>query len=167
MHSRISVFKASSTELLTLALIFHPLFNSKANTLWSKARKTEFVRPFERLVLSALTLEEAAERLAAIQCNGDSAKHSPIGLLATTLFRERLKHVSVLFVRTVLPAHNQNGTKDNWVHTEQDNTEEEKRKETIDAGKSLGGRSRVLAEALEKIWSTGVDDVEDLLDDDE
>jgi hypothetical protein len=42
--------------------------------------------------------------------------------------------------------------------------EEEKRKETIDAGKSLGGRTRELAEALEKVWGTGVDDVENLLD---
>jgi hypothetical protein len=48
---------------------------------------------------------------------------------------------------------------------EQDNTEEEKRKETIDAGKSLGGRTRDFAEALEKVWGTGVNDVDDILDD--
>jgi len=37
------------------------------------------------------------------------------------------------------------------VYAELDNTEEEKRKETIDAGKSLGGRTTEFAEALEKV----------------
>jgi hypothetical protein len=88
-------------------------------------------------------------------------------LLATTLIHERLlKHVSVLFVRTVLPSHSRNDNEDNWVFVEQDK-EEEKQKESIDAGKSLGGRTRVLAEALEKVWGTGVDNVDTILDDDE
>jgi len=34
--------------------------------------------------------------------------------------------------------------------------EEEKRKETIDAGKSSDGRTRELAEALEKVWGTEI-----------
>jgi len=41
--------------------------------------------------------------------------------------------------------------------------EEENRKETIDAGKSLDGRTRELAEALEKVWGT---DFENVLDHD-
>jgi len=164
MRSHISYFKASTSDLSTLALILRPLSGAKANALWNRAEKTEFVRPHEKLVLSNLTLDEAAERLAAIKHNHESTQHAPIRLLATTLIRERLlKHTSFLFVRTVLPAHNQNGTEDNW---EQDHLEENKLKETIDAGKSLGGKTRMFAEALEKVWNTGIDDVEDIRNDD-
>jgi hypothetical protein len=167
MRSHISYFKASTSDLSTLALILRSLSSAKANALWSRAAKTEFVRPYERLVLSSLTLEDAAEQLAAIQHDHESAQHAPIRLLANTLIRQRLlKHISLLFVRTVLPAHNQNSTEDNWVYTEQDHSEEKKLKETIDAGKSFGGRTRMFAEALEKVWGTGIDDVEDILDDD-
>lgn len=166
MHSHISWFKASTSDLSTLALIIRPLSSAKANTLWSRACKTDFVRPFERLVLTSLTVNEAAERLAVVQGNADNTKHTPIELLASILIRERLlRHASVLFVRTILPDRFHTTSEDGWLAAEQDNLdEEEKRKETIDAGKSLGGRIRELVEALEKTWGTGVEDITDVLD---
>lgn len=151
-----------------MAFILRPLWNARAIALWSRAGKTEFVRPYERLVLSNLTLDEAAERFAASHPNGLPTTHAPIGLLATMLVRERLlKHSSILFIRTVLPNHSHSGTDYSWMHTEQYNLEEEKCKETIDASKSLGGRIKTLAEALEKAWTTGIDDIEDIEDDDD
>jgi hypothetical protein len=151
-----------------MAFILRPLWNARAIALWTRAGKTEFVRPYERLVLSSLTLDEAAERFVPSYPNGLPTTHAPIRLLAIMLVRERLlSHSSVLFVRTVLPNHSHGGTDYNWMYAEQDNLEEEKRKETIDAAKSLGGRTKKLAEALEKVWTTGVDDIEDIEDDDD
>jgi len=164
MNSFISPFKASTSDLSTLALILRPFSSAKATSLWSRAGKTEFVKPFERLVLSSLTLDEAMERLVASQRNTLSTTLAPIGLLATMLVRQRLlKHTSILFVGTVLPNHIHNDTEHSWMYVEQ-NSEEEKRKETIEAGKSLGGKTRILAEVLEQVWTTGVDDIEDILD---
>lgn len=168
MRSHISWFKASTSDLSTLALILRPLASGKAGALWSRAAKTEFVRPFERLVLTSLTVDEAAEQLASVQTSVEHTKHTPIGLLATLLVRERLlKDATLLFVRTVLPDHNQDSIEGNWVHADQDNKEEDMRKETIDAGKSLGGKTAELAEALEKVWATGGSDVIDIFSDDE
>src|ERR1700722_12033620 len=101
MRSHLSWFHASTSDLSTLALILRPLSSSKADALWSRAGKTEFMRPFEKLVLSSLTLEEAAARVATIKPSPESVRHAPIGLLAIMLVRERiLKHASLLFVRT-------------------------------------------------------------------
>lgn len=116
-------------------------------------------------MLSSLSLEKAAARLAGIQHSTESVKNTPIGLLATTLIHERLlKHASVLFVRTVLPDRSPNDTE---VYAKQDDMEEEQRKETIDAGKSLGGRTKELADALDKVWTTGVNNVSDFMDDED
>ena len=163
MRSHISWFRASTSDLTTLALILRPLSGAKAQALWSSAAKTDLVRPFERLVLESLTLDEAAKWLAKHNRTIESTKQSPIGILAIQVIHERLlSHASVLFVRTVLPEPRD--AEDNWLYAESDNAEDMRRKETIDAGKSFGGRTRELAEALEKIWSSGVSDVDDLLD---
>ena len=166
MRSHISWFRASTSDLVTLALILRPLSSAKAQALWGSAAKTDLVRPFERLVLESLTLDEAAEWLARHNRTVEYAKQNPIGTLATLLIHKRLlKHVSALFVRTVLPDHSRTrGAEDDWVYAEIDNTEDMKLKETIDAGKSLGGRIRELAEALEKVWSSGIGDINDVLD---
>lgn len=169
MRSHISWFKASTSDLSTLALVLRPLSAAKAGALWNRAAKTEFVRPFEKLVLSSLTLEEAAERIALLQQhplkNTETVKLTPVGLLAAMLIRERLlQHMSALFVRTVLPNHSQ--AEENWVHAEWDiHEEDERRVESINAGKSLGGRTRELAEAVEKVWATtGARELDDILD---
>ena len=67
-----------------------------------------------------------------------SPSKTPTGSLASTLVHERLlKHASVLFVRTLPPDRGQND--DTEVYAEKDDIEEDQCKETIDAGKSLGG----------------------------
>ena len=66
MSSYLSRFMASSTsDLSTLALITYPLSRSKAMALWSRARKAQLSRPYERLVLESFVVDKAAERLRA------------------------------------------------------------------------------------------------------
>ena len=85
--------------------------------------------------LVLLTLEKAAARLAGIQHSAESVKNTY--RIASTLVHERLlKHASVLFVRTLPPVCGQNDTE---VYAEKNDIEEDQCKETIDAGKSLGG----------------------------
>ncbi|KII91270.1 hypothetical protein PLICRDRAFT_51441 [Plicaturopsis crispa FD-325 SS-3] len=163
MRSHVPWFKASTSDLSTLALIMHPLSPSKADALWSRALRSDFVRPFERLVLENMRVEEAIARLAAQPAQ--SKAFVPLGILAGLLIRERIRsHASSLFVRTVLPDHgpvDNEGSRDDSgmysydVENDRDHEEDLKRKATIEAGKSLGGRTRELAELLERVWDTG------------
>ncbi|KAF7980280.1 hypothetical protein HWV62_39043 [Athelia sp. TMB] len=148
MRAHVSWFKASTADLATMALVVRPLSTSKAEMLWGRAGKTEFVRPFERLVVGSLTVGEAAEKIARVQ--GGDEKLGPVALLAGVLIKERLRsELAALFVKTVLPSQ------ESWTPVPSDcSKENERRAETINAGKSFGGRTRELAEAVEKVWAS-------------
>ncbi|KAI0747063.1 hypothetical protein C8Q80DRAFT_1271868 [Daedaleopsis nitida] len=186
MSWHISTFAASTTDLSTLALIIRPVSASKANELWERARKREFLRAHEKIVLNNMTVEGAADWLSKWRkwheterkgrCTA-CEKRTPLGVLAAILIRERLrKHAASLFVRTVVrnevaarranPAYESEDECDDPAYTydaDKDLKEEQERKETVEAGKSIGGRTAELATLLDRIWDTGFFSHEDVL----
>ncbi|KAI0075982.1 hypothetical protein K474DRAFT_1598928 [Panus rudis PR-1116 ss-1] len=172
MSCHISTFSASTTDLTTLALIIRPVSLSKATALWEQARQ-RVVRPYERIVLSNMTVDEAAEWLEkwrswhVTERKGRCAaceKRTPLGVLAAILIRERLrKHAASMFIRTVIPPRPEECDGDDRVYdAEKEYKEEQDRCETIEAGRSIGGRTAELAILLERIWQTGFFSHEDL-----
>ncbi|KAI0371313.1 hypothetical protein BV20DRAFT_965501 [Pilatotrama ljubarskyi] len=186
MSWHISPFAASTTDLSTLALIIRPVSASKATELWERARQREFLRAHEKIVLNNMTVEGAADWLAKWRrwheterkgrCTA-CEKRTPLGILAAILIRERLrKHAASLFVRTVVrseessrrakPTYDTDDEDNEPLHeynAERDYQEEQERKETIEAGKSIGGRTAELAMLLERIWDAGFPTSEDVL----
>lgn len=184
MSWHISRFAVSTTDLATLALIILPVFPSRASVLWERAcvrvkdgqgaAKVE-----EKMVLECMGVEEAAgwlERWRVWRESADGGKgrkrcaacerRTPLGVLGAILVRERLrKHAAALFVRTVVPAR----SREDWDEYGEDVAEgdayvfdaerewkdEQERKETVAAGRSIGGRTAELAILLERIWETG------------
>ena len=179
MSWHISTFAASTTDLSTLALIMRPVSSAKATALWEAARTREFLRPHEKIVLDNMSVDDAAEWLAKWQRwheterKGRCAaceKRTPLGVLAAILIRARLrKHAAALFVRTVIRDDARAGQDEccegeGLVYdAEQDYREEQERTETLQAGKSIGGRTAELAVLLERIWDTGFCTHEDVL----
>ncbi|KAH9941125.1 uncharacterized protein BXZ73DRAFT_42084 [Epithele typhae] len=175
MSWHISTFAASTMDLSTLALIIRPFSLSKANELWERARQREFLRAHERIVLDNMTVEGAADWLAKwrqwheTERNGRCTaceKRTPLGILAAILIRERLrKHAASLFVRTVVrtevearranPGFEDEEEDESTYDADKDLQEEQERKATVEAGKSIGGRTAELAILLERIWATG------------
>jgi hypothetical protein len=151
-----------ASDLATLALLAHslPVFyvKDRSQRLWNRAR-VGLVRPYERLVLKTLSLEEAAQLLTS---SPPTTSLTPLGALATTLLRQRLRsHTSELFVQTV--TRSQNGALSQSHDTEQ----EAKWNETINAGRSLGGTISTTSDSFAKVWESGVLNVKDLVMDDE
>ncbi|PIL27736.1 transcription factor [Ganoderma sinense ZZ0214-1] len=186
MSWHISTFAATTSDLSTLALIIRPVSGSKATELWERARKREVLRAHEKIVLNNMSVEGAADWLAKWRSWHESErkgrctaceKRTPLGILAAILIRERLrKHAASLFVRTVVraevearranPAYDSDDECDDPMYTydaDKDFKEEQERKETVEAGKSIGGRTSELAVLLERIWDTGFFSSEDTL----
>jgi hypothetical protein len=179
MSWHVSTFATSTTDLTTLALIILPVYRSKASELWARARNQEVLRPYEKLVLANMSVEDAARWLARWQrfhnherkdrCAA-CEKRTPLAILAAILTRERLrKHAAAMFVRTVIPRRLD--AEDDYDYEidaaamydlEQEDQEDEERKQTIEAGRSIGGRTAELATLLERIWDTGFCAPEDL-----
>ncbi|KAI1797965.1 hypothetical protein LXA43DRAFT_420 [Ganoderma leucocontextum] len=186
MSWHISTFAATTSDLSTLALIIRPVSGSKATELWDRACKREVLRAHEKIVLNNMSVEGAADWLAKWRSWHESErkgrctaceKRTPLGILAAILIRERLrKHAASLFVRTVVraevearranPAYDSDDECDEPMYTydaDKDFKEEQERTETIEAGKSIGGRTAELAVLLERIWDTGFFSQEDTL----
>ena len=152
-------------DLATLALLAHslPLFyvQDRSQRLWNRARVqmgVGLVRPYERLVLETLSLEEAAQTLASTPC---ATLLTPLGALATTLIHQRISsHTSDLFVQTVTLSQGplpQSGDTDQGARW----------RETVNAGRSLGGSIGAAADSFAKVWESGILNVKDLVMDDE
>ncbi|KAF7796146.1 hypothetical protein EIP86_007320 [Pleurotus ostreatoroseus] len=169
MSWHVSTFATSTSDLATLALIILPISSSKAASLWDRARNQEVPRPHERIVLAHLSVEDAAELLAKWRRWHDAERRTrctacerrtPLGVLAAILIRERLrKHAAALFVRAVAAqdaeACDLNAEVDIDADAEEpldDERAAKERKETIEAGTSIGGRTAQLAVALARIW---------------
>ncbi|KAG1838295.1 hypothetical protein DFJ58DRAFT_917223 [Suillus subalutaceus] len=151
-----------ASDLATLALLAHslPVFyvKDRSQRLWNRAR-AGLVRPYERLVLETLSLEEAAQTLTS---SLPTTPLTPLGALATTLLRQRLhSHTSELFVQTVTRSHG-------GAHSQSHDAEQEaKWNETINAGRSLGGTTSAISDSFSKVWENGVLNVKDLVVDDD
>lgn len=151
-----------ASDLATLALLAHslPLFyvKDRSQRLWNRAR-IGLVRPYERLVLETFSLEEAAKTLPS---SPPATSLTPLGALATTLLRQRLRsHTSELFVQTVTRSHASSLSQPH-------NAEQEAQwNETINAGRSLSGTISAISNSFAKVWESGVLNVKDLVVDDE
>ncbi|KAG1824620.1 uncharacterized protein BJ212DRAFT_1321526 [Suillus subaureus] len=151
-----------ASDLATLALLAHslPVFyvKDRSQRLWNRAR-AGLVRPYERLVLETLSLEEAAQTLTS---SLPTTFLTPLGALATTLLRQRLRsHASELFVQTVTRSHG------GALSQSHDAEQEAKWNETINAGRSLGGTISAISDSFAKVWENDVLNVKDLVADDE
>jgi hypothetical protein len=155
-------------DLATLALLAHslPLFyvQDRSQRLWNRARAQTgvgLVRPYEQVVLETLSLEEAAQILASAP---PATSLTPLGALATTLIHQRLRsHTSDLFVQTVTLF--QDGA---LSQSQSENTDRETQwRETVTAGRSLGGSIGAAADSFAKVWESGVLNVKDIVVDDE
>ncbi|KIK70210.1 hypothetical protein GYMLUDRAFT_213391 [Collybiopsis luxurians FD-317 M1] len=185
MRSHLCWFTASAADLSTLSLALWPLGHfarRHARSIWETARARKGfsgvheggvgiqVRPHERLVLESITLDEAVARLKSPVVlqhqDTDVKRYSPIGVLACMLVRERIKHhLEMMFVRTILPNEQCYEIEDASApavanHVEDD--EEEERRKTIEAARSLGGQMAELGDTLQKMWTMGVWELDDI-----
>ena len=60
MVSHTPAFATSPGDLSTLALLVFPVWRARATALWTRANHARVVRPFERAVIGAMTVEEAS-----------------------------------------------------------------------------------------------------------
>jgi hypothetical protein len=144
MVSHTPAFTTSPGDLSTLALLVFPIWRARAVVLWTRAIHVRDVRPFERAVLSAMTVEEASISLA----KASNVHLSPLGSLVEHNVRKAVAHLAGrTFVRAVLGADSQLDSK---VYDKQKEAHEEWRA-IVDAGRSMGGRSAELVDLLECI----------------
>ncbi|KAG1869141.1 hypothetical protein C8R48DRAFT_700359 [Suillus tomentosus] len=151
-----------ASDLATLALLAHSLpafyIKDRSQRLWKRAR-VGVVRPYERLVLETLSLSEAALTLTS---SPPTTSLTPLGALATTLLRQRLRsHTSKLFVQTVTHSHS------DPLSQSHDVEQEARWNETINAGRSLGGVIGAISDSFAKVRENDVLNVKDLVVDDE
>lgn len=181
MSWHVSTFATSTSDLTTLALIILPVSLAKATELWDRAANREVLRPHEKIVLSDMSVNDAAEWLAKWRLWHDTErkggrcaaceKRTPLGILAAILIRERLrKHAAAMFVRSVVPTEVRETSdaydSDDLVaayDSEKDYQDAQQLRDTVEAGKSIGGRTAELATLLERIWDTGFCAHEDVL----
>lgn len=151
MVSHTPAFSTSPGDLSTLALLVFPFWRARAAVLWTRAIHARVVRPFERVVLSAMTVEEASISLA----KASNVQLSPLNSLAEFSVRKAVAHIAGrTFVRDVLGTDAQLGDSEVY-DTEKDAREEEERRAVVDAGRSMGGRSAELVGLFECIC-TGI-----------
>ena len=148
MLSHTPVFATSPGDLSTLALLVLPIWRARAAALWTRAIHARVVRPFERAILSTMTIDEASISLA----KESNVRLSPLGSLAMRKVRKVVVHLAGrTFVRAVLSADAQLGDSE-IINAEKDALEEEERRAVVDAGRSLGGSSAELVDLLERVY---------------
>ena len=147
MVSRTPAFATSPGDLSTIALLVFPIWRARAAALWTRAMHARVVRPFERAVLSTMTIDEASISLA----KASNIRLSPLGSLAVCNVHKAVVHLAGrTFVRAVLGADAQLGESEVY-DAEKDAREEEERRSVVDAGRSMGGSCSELVDLLERI----------------
>ncbi|KAI9441592.1 hypothetical protein H4582DRAFT_2096935 [Lactarius indigo] len=145
MVSHNPAFATSPGGLSTLALLVFSVWRTRATNLLMRANHVRLVRPFERPVIGAMTVEEASVNLAKT-CN---VRLSPLSSIAVRNVHKAVAHVAAwTFVDAVLGPDVQSG--DTEVYGTEDAHEEVERRAVIDAGRPLGGRS---VDLLERIYN--------------
>ena len=147
MVSHTPAFATSPGDLSTLALLVFPIWRARAAALWTRAMRARVVRPFERAVLSTMTIDEASRSLA----KASNIRLSPLGSLAVCKVHKAVAHLAGrTLVRAVLGADAQLGESEVY-DAEKDAREEEERRAVVDAGRSMGGSSAELVDLLERV----------------
>jgi hypothetical protein len=147
MVSHTPAFATSPGDLSTLALLVFPVWRARATALWTRANNARVVRPFERAVIGAMTVEEAFISLAKTR----NARLTPLNSLAVRNVRKAVAHVAArTFVDAVLGPDVQSADTEVY-DTEKDAREDVERRAVADAGRSLGGRSTELVDLLERV----------------
>ncbi|KAH9990958.1 hypothetical protein BJV74DRAFT_987748 [Russula compacta] len=147
MVSHTPAFATSPGDLSTLALLVFPIWRARAAALWTRAIHARVVRPFERAVIGAMSIEEASTSLA----RASDVRLSPLSSLAVRYVHKVVARLAGrTFVRAVLDADAQHSENEAY-DTEKDAREEEERCAVVDAGRSMGGSSAELVSLLECI----------------
>lgn len=147
MLSHTPAFATSPGDLSTLALLVLPIWRTRAAALWTRANHARVVRPFERAILSTMTIDEASISLV----KASNVHLSPLAALAVHKVRKAVVHLAGrTFVRAVLSADAQVGDSE-VIDAEKDAREEEERRAVVDAGRSMGGPSAELVDLLERV----------------
>ncbi len=150
MVSHTPAFATSPGDLSTLALLVFPVWRARATALWTRANHARVVRPFERAVIGAMTVEEASISLTKTR----NVRLTPLSSLAVRNVRKAVTHVAArTFVDAVLGPDVQSGETEVY-GAEKDAREEVERRAVVDAGRSLGGGSAELVDLLERIWNS-------------
>uniref|UniRef100_A0A0W0F121 BHLH domain-containing protein n=1 Tax=Moniliophthora roreri TaxID=221103 RepID=A0A0W0F121_MONRR len=178
MRAHLPWFTSSAADLSTLALVLYPLARfarRPAKAIWDAARARKgysglqeggvgvLIRPHERLVLETMNIDEAVKFLEENPAPSERARYSPIGVLAGTLVKRRIKsYLQKSFVKTVLSSEAACDLEDDSVpvvdvakSVTEEEEEERQVRVTIDAARSLGGRFSEMGEMLENIWTMG------------
>ncbi|KAF9045721.1 hypothetical protein BDZ89DRAFT_1058681 [Hymenopellis radicata] len=154
LRAHLPWFSASAGDLTTLAMLLCPLAKGRAASIWEAARNNGLTQgracAYERLVLASVGVEEAAAIVKANRVHREP-RHTPIGVVASSLLLQRLKkHSALMFVGSVVPLQlDANNDK-----------EEEARRVTVDSARSLGGRMAQLGDAFEQVWNGGHVDID-------
>ncbi|KAG7446878.1 uncharacterized protein BT62DRAFT_967677 [Guyanagaster necrorhizus] len=149
LRSRLPWFSASAGDLSTLAMLSCPVAKRHAASIWEAAKRDGGIAcAYERLVLGSVDVDEAVSRLKAAGTKAEWDRYTPIGVVACTLVLERTKaHLEGIFVESVVPAGVENAS--------ESDKEEELRRITVDAARSLGGKMAELGDVFEKVWLGG------------
>lgn len=153
-------------DLATQALVIQPLdrvTEGPAKAIWNQAKRLADetqARAHEKLVLNMLSVDEASQYLHRKDMIPEEQRtmYSPMGVIACGLVAERVKRsLQLLFIRQVSVEEKK---ADSEEPTPADEAEVE-RKLTVDAARSLDGQMAELGDLLEKIWTTGVSDLQE------
>ena len=134
-------------------MVSYPVAKGHAARIWEAAKRDEGITcPYERLVLDTVGVDEAMSRLKAAGIKAEWDRYTPIGVIACTLVLERTKaHLESMFVESVVPAGLESASESDKV----DDKEDDLRRITVDAARSLGGNMAELGDVFEKVWLGG------------
>ncbi|KAK0204097.1 hypothetical protein DFS33DRAFT_859757 [Desarmillaria ectypa] len=169
LRTHLPWFSASAGDLSTLAMLSCPVAKRHAARIWEAAKRNGGIAcAYERLALGSVDVNEAVSRLKAAGTKAEWDRYTPIGVVARTLVLERMKaHLEAMFVESVVPASIETAS--------ESDKEDDLRRVTVDAARSLGGKMAELGGVFEKVWLGGgaglegvwVDDDEEEEEDDE
>ncbi|KAL5521740.1 hypothetical protein ACEPAF_2488 [Sanghuangporus sanghuang] len=166
-----SAFSASVKVISTLALVIRPIWHAKSASLWSLAlsraqgkvaTNLHVCKPYETYVLESMTVDEAGAKIATLgqtmvmdsavetdegEGQAEQAREDPLALLAKQAIRDFIReHSERVFLYSV------SGDEEVYSGTvEARDTLEHEICRTVDASRSLDGRTARLADMFERV----------------
>lgn len=184
--TRLTMRSVQPADLATLALIVYPIWRARAAALWVLAAeraddKTHECKSYVKLALSAMTVEDAVERLSTGVFIKEGEYSSPMEILARGLVLESVRaEAEKVFMRDVLgeDVDLEEDVDEETVEREVKKDDDEITPNTprahtplkmshalLSAGRSLGGRTSQLVHTYEEVCVVGnVNNVASTLD---